>query len=341
MLPVLLLTLLTCSWASGAVKLRRYENQVRRAIEQVERIKADPSEYEDQGLETIRTLIPRSEEIEIDGQAKPFRADNTWLYSKLDSYETEDDPQQKLAKLNEVGGMLSALDDHLLRVEEASAPKSDSADSRAKIKQILDRPDYQARKESRLGGFLKRTWQVVTNFLRELYQAFMRMLNRLFGTSAAGSWVSTVVIMAVLVAVFLGVMRIATRMKPPKRRSKKRTVLGEEIEAGTSPQDLAEAAMAAARAGDFRTGMRKLYLSLLYELAERHLIELEENATNHEYLSKVARFTSLVPAMRYLTDRFDYFWYGMLPSTESDFSDYLARYREALERAKGLSAHAA
>jgi hypothetical protein len=341
MLQTLLLILLIFAGATGAVKLRKYENQVRRAVEQIERIKTDPSEYGDQGLETIRTLMPESEELEIEGRAKPFVVDNTWLYLKLDSYEEEDDPQQKLAKLNEIGGMLSALGDHLLRIEETSASKMDSADSREKIKQILNRPDYQARKESRLGAFLKSSWETVSNFLSELYQAFMRMLNRLFGTSSSGSWISIVLIIALAFAAFLVAMRIARQIKPRRRRSKKRTVLGEEIEAGTSPQDLAEAAMAAARAGDFRTGMRKLYLSLLYDLAERRLIELEENATNHEYLLRVARFTSLVPAMRYLTDQFDYFWYGMLPSTEKDFSAYLARYREALERAEGLSQHAA
>jgi hypothetical protein len=340
-LPTLLLILLIFAWAKGAIKLRNYENQLRRAVEQIERIKSDPSEYRDQGLEAIRTLIPRSEDIVIEGQAKPFHVDNTWLYMKLDLYETEDDPQQKLAKLNEIAGMLSALDDHLLRLEEASLSEMDSALSREKIRQILDRPDYQAREESRLGAFLRSIWQAVSNFLSDLFQAFIRMLNRLFGTSTEASWISRVIIIAVLFAAFIGAMLIALKIKPRKRRSKKRTVLGEDIEAGTSPEDLAESAMAAARAGDFRTGMRKLYLSLLYDLAERGLIELEENATNYEYLSRVARFTSLVPAMRYLTDRFDYFWYGMFPSTEKDFSAYLERYHEALERAQRLSEHAA
>jgi hypothetical protein len=341
LIPTLLLTLLIFADARGAVKLRYYENQVRRAVEQVERIKTDPSEYEKQGIETIITLMPRTEEIEIEGQAKPFAVDNIWLYLMLNEYQAEDDPQRKVAKLNEIGGMLSALGDHLLRIEEASTSKIDSADSRARIREILNRPDYQARKESRLGAFLRKTRQTISNFFNELYQAFARLLGRLFGASTGGSWISRVLIIAALVAAFLGVLRMALRIRPLKRRPKKRTVLGEEIEAGTSPHDLAEAAMAAARSGDFRTAMRKLYLSLLYDLADRRLIELEENATNHEYLSRVSRYASLAPAMRYLTDRFDYFWYGMSPSTKEDFSSYLARYREASERAQSLGERAA
>src|SRR5215208_1565028 len=111
LLPSLLLILLSFANASGAIKLRDYENRVRRAVEQVERIKTDPLEYKEQGLEAIRALVPRYEEIEIEGGAKPFHADNTWLYTILDLYHVEDDPQQKLAMLNEIGGKLSALDD--------------------------------------------------------------------------------------------------------------------------------------------------------------------------------------------------------------------------------------
>ena len=337
LLLTLLLILLSFASASGATKLREYENRVKRAIEQVERIKADRIEYEDQGLEAIRTLLPESAEIEIEGSAKPFHADNTWLHSKLDSYEDEDDPQQKLAKLNEVGGWLSALDENLLRAEEASTSKLDSADSRARIREILNRSDYQPKTESRLGRFIRSVWKTISEFLSELYQAFVRLMTSLFGSQSGGNWFSRIVLIAVLCAAFVVLARIVMRLRPRKKRARKRTVLGEEIQAGVSSGDLAEAAMAAARSGDFRTGMRKLYISLLYDLAERNLIEIEEGATNQEYLAKVCRFSTLVPSMRYLTDRFDYFWYGMFPSTEADFSAYLARYREALDRAQGLN----
>jgi hypothetical protein len=113
-------------------------------------------------------------------------------------------------------------------------------------------------------------------------------------------------------------------------------VLGEEITAESTSRQLAEAGLAAARAGDFRTAVRKLYVSLLYELSERNLIELEDSATNHEYLKKASALAGIAGPMRYLTDRFDYVWYGMFPSSESDFAAYFARYEEAMERARML-----
>ena len=113
-------------------------------------------------------------------------------------------------------------------------------------------------------------------------------------------------------------------------------MLGEEIAADGTSHDLAEAALYAARAGDFRAAVRKLYVSLLYELSERNLIELDESATNHEYLNRVSRFGALVGPMRYLTERFDYVWYGMFPSSEEDFAACLASYEEAMRRAQTL-----
>ena len=118
-------------------------------------------------------------------------------------------------------------------------------------------------------------------------------------------------------------------------------MLGEEIPADGTSRQLAEAGLAAARAGDFRTAVRKLYVSLLYELSERNLIELEDSATNHEYLNKASRLSGLAGPMRYLTDRFDYVWYGMFPSSEDDFAAYLVHYEEAMARARTLSEQAA
>ena len=84
-----------------------------------------------------------------------------------------------------------------------------------------------------------------------------------------------------------------------------------------------------ARLGEFRTAVRKLYVALLYQFSERGLIELRPNATNRDYLSMLPGSSVLVSPMRYLTDRFDYYWYGMSPISEQEYASYLARYEEA------------
>ena len=335
--PILLLTLLLTTEASAAKTLLNYENHVFRAAEQIGRIKSD-TEYSEEGISHIKELLPRSEQIEFEGRL--VSVDNTWLYVLLDSYTAEKDPQQRIARLNEAAGRLRALDDHLRRAEAAAS--GGLSDSRDKIGEILSRPAYQPEQETQIGAFIKKVWRKIREVRDEILLALTRLLERLFGAGAGSGWISKVVLVLVLGTALIVAVVLARRLRRPQpKRKKTRLVLGEEIAADGTSGDLAEAGLAAARAGDFRTAVRKLYVSLLYELGERNLIELEDSATNHEYLRKASRFTALAGPMRYLTDRFDYVWYGMFPSSEDDFAAYLARYEEAMERARTLGEQAA
>jgi hypothetical protein len=332
-----LLALVLAAEASAAAPLLNYENRVVRAAEQIERIKAD-KDYSEEGVSYIKRLLPRSEHIEFEG--REVSVENTWLYVLLDSYAAEKDPQQRIARLNEAAGRLRALDDHLRRAEAAAS--GELADPRDKIREILSRPAYQPEQETQVGAFVKNVFRKIRGFFGEILSALSRLLERLFGTSANAGWISNLVLIVVLAAAVIVVALLARRFRRPQmKRKKTRLVLGEEIAADGTSRELAEAGLAAARAGDFRTAVRKLYVSLLYELSERNLIELEDSATNHEYLSKASRLSGLAGPMRYLTDRFDHVWYGMFPSSEDDFAAYLARYEEAMERARTLGEQAA
>ncbi|MEK6324615.1 MAG: DUF4129 domain-containing protein [Acidobacteriota bacterium] len=332
-----LLTLLFAAEATAAASLLNYEHRVVRAAEQIERIKAD-KDYGEEGITDIKRLLPRSEQIEVDG--REVSIDNAWLHAVLDSYAAEKDPQQSVARLNEASGRLRALDDHLRRAEAAQT--SDAGSAREKIREILSRPAYQPEQETVVGAFVKKVLRKVRGFFGEIYSALTRLLERLFGASAQGGWISNLLLIAVLAAALVALARMARRMRVPRaKRKKTRLVLGEEIASDGTSRELAEAGLAAARAGDFRTAVRKLYVSLLYEMGERNLIELDDSATNREYLSRVSRFTALAGPMRYLTDRFDHVWYGMFPSSEEDFAAYLARYEEAMERARTVGEQAA
>jgi hypothetical protein len=331
-----LLIMLTAVESLAAARLLNYENRVVRAAEQVERIKAD-RDYRDEGVSYIKHLLPRTESIEVEGVA--VSVDNNWLYALLDSYAAEKDAQQSTAKLNEIAGRLRALDEHLRRAETASNQQGSSRD---KIREILDRPAYQPEQETAIGGFMKRILRKVRGFVGEILSALGRLIERVLGSSSSNGWVSKLVLLLVAGGALLVGARLIRRVRVPKsKRKKTRTVLGEEIAADGTSHNLAEAGLAAARAGDFRTAIRKLYVSLLYELFERNLIELDESATNHEYLKKVSRFSGLVGPMRYLTERFDYVWYGMFPSSESDFAAYLESYEKAMQGARTLGEQSA
>jgi len=329
---ILFVTLLLAAEATAASSLLNYEHRVVRAAEQIERIKID-KEYEEEGTTYIKRLLPRSEQVEFDG--REVSVDNSWLYIELDAYAAERDPQRKAAKLNEAGGRLRALDEHLRRAEDPES--ADVANASDKIRDILGRPAFQPEHETAIGKFVKRVMGRIRNVVGTVYSALTRLLEKLFGASAQSGWIANILVIAVIAAAILVVVLMLRRIRVPRAtRKKTRLILGEEIAADDTSRELAEAGLAAARAGDFRTAVRKLYVSLLYEMSERSLIELDESATNHEYLRKVSRFTPLAGPMRYLTDRFDYVWYGMFPSSEEDFAAYFARYQEAMERARKL-----
>ena len=326
--------LLLAAKGIAASTLLNYEHRVVRAAEQIERIKAD-KEYREEGIDYIKRLLPRSEQIEF--ESREVTVDNTWLYVLLDSYVAEKDPQQQVARLNEASGQLRALDEHLRRAEAGASGEIEN--SRDKIREILSRPAYQPERETAVGAFVKNVLRRIRGFFGEIYLALQRLLEKIFGVGGQGGWIPKALLIVVLAAAVIVIARMALRLRVPraKRKKKTRLILGEEVAADGTSRELADAALAAARAGDFRGAVRKLYVSLLYELNERNLIELDESATNHEYLSKVSRFSGLVGPMRHLTDCFDYVWYGMFPSSEEDFAAYLASYLEAMEGARTLS----
>jgi hypothetical protein len=337
---VALILLLICFAALdvSAETLLKYENRVARAIEQIARIKSD-ADYEASGIEDIKQLLPRHEQVEHEG--KQLTVNNTWLYDALDSYEAEHDSQKKKAKIAEIGDRLTALDAALIRAAETSLDKGSGQETRDKLRDILNRREYREKEESRIAAFLKKIYHKIGDFLAELRDAFGRLMGRIFGSAAEGSLISKILVIIALGAFLFFIVRFAMQIKPRRKTARKRTVLGEEIEAGATPGDLFEAAMAAARAGDFRVAVRKLYISLLYEMSERNLIEIDESATNHEYLARLSRFEALVSPVRDMTDRFDFSWYGMFPTSQEEFSTYLARYHEAMQRAKTLAPEAA
>ncbi len=328
-----MIMLLLASEALSAATLLGYEQRVVLAAEQIKRIKKDPA-YSDDGIASIKELLPESEQIRIEGRV--VTVDNSWLHSLLNSYKASRDAGQRLAYLDEAESRLRALDRQLLQPQNNSQNATAAGDPHEKIREILSRSTFQPKTESPIAAFIKKMWDRVMDFLKQILDAFMRLLASLFGASSGGNWFAIAVIVAALVAALIGVLRITRNRRLSGKRAAKRTVLGEEIEAGMTARELAESAIEAARRGDFRRAMRGLYIALLYEMAERDLVELDESATNHEYLARVSRFSALTAPMRYLTERFDYFWYGMFPSSEQDYTAYLARYKEAVEQVERL-----
>ena len=316
--------------AMAATSLLDYEKRVARAAEQIERIVTD-ADYAQEGITVVRTLLPRQEAIDSNG--RQVSVDNSWLHIKLDAYEAAGEEAERRKILDEINGTLQSLDRHLIAAEDISRTELNRSELRERLREILSEDKYREKKDGPLTSLIKRVKKKIEETLKSIFE---KISSALYGASVQAGWFFKVLVgLAIGSALYL-ILRMILRYKRPIKKKAKRTILGEEIDEDARPSELADAAMAAAKSGDFRSAIRKLYIAFLYELSEKNLIELEANATNWEYLSKVSRFTTLSTSMRYLTDRFDYFWYGMFPSSAEDFSSYLEQYKEAVRNARDL-----
>ena len=323
-----LILLIACGAAAADVK--DYRGRVSEAAEQIRLMVEAEDRLEDteEGVRQVKKLLPKSESVETESQVVTI--DNGWLHEMLATYETEGNRRKRMEQLTQIGARLGALEEHLRDAEEAS-PEPGAGDPKERIREVLSRPPYREKTDSPLTSFIKETRRKVITFIEDF---FRKIFGGVFGQGSGASALYLVLIVIAVGSALILAVRMLRGRSSVKTKDKRRTVLGEEIEAGVTSADLAAAALAAARAGDFRAAMRKLYISLLYELAERDLIEIEAHVTNREYLARISRFAALASSMRYLTDRFDYFWYGMFPSSEADFKEYMERYSEAMEGAR-------
>ncbi|MBN1310510.1 MAG: DUF4129 domain-containing protein [Anaerolineae bacterium] len=78
-----------------------------------------------------------------------------------------------------------------------------------------------------------------------------------------------------------------------------------------------------ARAGDYRSAVRWLYLSSLLILEEHNLLRYDRSRTNREYLRSVAHRPELSTILRDVIDVFDRVWYGFQPIEPDDYDHYV------------------
>jgi hypothetical protein len=318
--------------ARAAAQEMSYGERLEYAADELIAVREGEAESEDV-IKEVKELLPASERVNIGQQS--LTTDNRWLHQLLDEYAKETNARAQRAKLDEAINRLSLLIDHVSKLANENA--NDAGDARERVRRILSSPQFALKQESELSKKIKEIRQRIRQFFSDLIN---RIFTALFGAGQQANWFFRLLVIAAIgLVLFLSARMIVRRRRDPaRRRAAKRTVLGEEIEEGVTASELAEAAMAAARAGDFRTGVRKLYIALLYELAERKIVELEPNLTNRDYLARLSRFNSLLPHILYMTDLFDYCWYGMFQSSEEEFSAYLRSYQEALRQAQMLGA---
>ena len=110
-----------------------------------------------------------------------------------------------------------------------------------------------------------------------------------------------------------------------------------EIEGDELPRTPAEARARAdtlARAGDYRNGVRHLYLAALLTLEQRRLVTVDRSLTDRELLARVPSEHPIQSHLQPVVETFDDVWYGVHEPDAATFASY-SRSIDALQSLAG------
>lgn len=336
---IFLLTLgLTWATACFAIPLAEYREHVKTAISALDlihdteqRLPSERGAFVAANIAVARRELAREETVEWNGTT--FNVDNSWFEQGLREIEKVADSKSKRTPLlDQTLERLQGLQARLNEIDKAvisTAPGK--GEMRDRLAANLQRAEYAkpVKEESAL-----------TRVLRQLFEWLARLFPRRRSLGEGrGSMASRAALIFVLGVVLAAIAYVLRKFAPNflrRGRAKKtskpeaRVVLGERLEPDKSAADLLAEAEALARAGDLRGAIRRGYIALLIELADRKIISLAQHKTNRDYLRAVKGIRRLHHNMEALTNNFEQHWYGPEPANENDWMAFRAGYKEAV-----------
>jgi ElaB/YqjD/DUF883 family membrane-anchored ribosome-binding protein len=321
---------------ASALPVAEYHNNLQRAITALDTLSQYDEEesftdYESRFSRTInlvRTAIPEHQSVELGNEV--CNVDNALLHKALEELR-QSSAEERSERLQRLIQSLKAIEERVAEQQRTAAMDS-KEESKKKLESILARAEYV-------------TGARGPNALTRLIQDFLRWLERFLpkrrsvdpGRASTFTFVAQILVLAIALLALLYVVKIlltrfkGTRRQKAAKKREPRIVLGERLEPESSANDLLSEAEALARRGDLRAAIRKAYIALLVELGDRKLISLAQHKTNRDYLRSVSNLPQLHTSMKRLTDSFERHWYGFAQASENDWSDFRARYQEALQ----------
>jgi hypothetical protein len=319
----------------GATTLEEYADQLDRATFRLsvlfdkDRDKPTDSEIAE-ALDAARRLLPANLEVVFEDNV--LKVDNTVLIKSLERVSTryrkgEGSAEDRYDDLLDVASQVNLLSD---RVDAALHQATAARAPDTKLQSILARPEYQAdvRQETRF-----------YRWVRQLWQLFLRLLNHLAPSPentaptpgrASLDAIRALIVVGLLLRLGAGSYFLLKRLRRFRRRRKGdedevsvREILGEEITAETTAEDLMARAAELARQGDYRAAIRRAFVALLFELEQRGKVRLDPSKTNHDYLKEVRHDSTLIEPVTSMTSLFERVWYGERGASSDEYFDFM------------------
>ena len=320
-----------------AISIKEYHANVRSAVTALDTLVqiGETERTWDYGTRTgetihgVRNLLPRVMKVEWDGQT--INVDNEWLHQDLVKF-SEAKYSERINVLRPITERLQALDERLTETENLRAGKYGTKEqANRKLASILERSEYAKTKTGK--SFLAR---MIERFLKWLSELIPKPKPIWGGNMRLPSLIAQILVIVLAILVIGYVLKLflpavfSSQGRRRKEKPKARVVLGEKLEPDQSASDLLAEAEALARRGELRAAIRKAYIALLVELAERKIISLAQHMTNRDYLKAVGSAQPLHENMKQLTDSFERHWYGLVNATENDWASFSQGCRRTL-----------
>ncbi|HEV7860072.1 MAG TPA: DUF4129 domain-containing protein [Pyrinomonadaceae bacterium] len=327
----------------NAIPLHAYRERVHKAADALDSLRWSSDEDESEAArsariaETVRQVRQAVMSVEtVEWNRTPMQVDNAWLDQSLADYEkTKASDTHRADALLSIEERLYALDERLAEMEGGQTNRAAQSkdEEKARLAAILRRDEYNKKvaEESALA-------RLRTRFLKWLDSLFPDAQPVQSNTASAGSRTTQLGVLCLCLA---GIAFLLWRFGPRlftrtiRRRGKRgrdraRVVLGEQLEEDQTASDLFTEAETLAHNGDLRAAIRKGYIALLCELADRKLLSLAQSKTNRDYLRAVQGVEPLHSEMRQLTNVFENHWYGFAPASPNDWTNFRAGYKKAV-----------
>jgi hypothetical protein len=327
-------------WSSAclAIPLAEYREHVKNAIAALDMLhdtELQPPSNRDAfvaaNLRVARAELSRYEAIEWNGTN--VTADNSWFDDQIKALEkAAGSESQRTLVLNQILERLKGIKERLDESEKTPASSSpEKGEMRERLAEILQRAEYArtVKEESALIRVVRQLIEWIGKLFphrRSLSPGAANLASRMAQILVVG-----VALAAIAYALWMFAPRFLSRRKAKKSsKPEARVVLGERLEPDQSAADLLAEAEALARAGDLRGAIRRGYIALLIELADRKIISLAQHKTNRDYLRAVREIHTLHQNMEVLTNNFEQHWYGLVPANDNDWTAFRAGYKEAI-----------
>jgi Domain of unknown function (DUF4129) len=288
-------------------------------------------------IASIKEEIPAAESIEWNGGG--VQTNNEWLHHDLKRFSDAASQKERSAILIAISERLLAVAETAKELQKQAQGERSKDEDKQKLGEILGRPEYQKPEEK--GESLFQKW----------WREFLEWLSKMFpdrpdiepssssGLSTAQFVLQIVVFAAVgalvIFAIFKFLPLIRRRTSSGKdEKDGDRVILGERIDDDVSAFDLFGEAEQLAREGDLRSAIRKGYIAMLCDLADRKIVRLDRSKTNRDYLRDVRRIEPLFENVRGLTSSFEVNWYGLRPAEAGDWEEFRSGYQRTVAEAR-------